>query len=75
MIYYQVKPEYDQTRRLIWKRHKHAFFDDGIFISNELYTARELQKYYIAAPGMFNEILVPKNKIYYFFGARFKMED
>lgn len=75
MIYYKVKPEFDQTPRLIWRRAKHAFYQDGIFVKNELYTVNELKPYYIENDNMFEKITVNKFKTYWFFGARFETED
>ena len=71
MIYYKVKPKYDQTPRLIWKRPKRAFIKDGIFVANELYTGHELRKYYITNEDMFETVNINKFNTYWFFGARF----
>ena len=75
MLYYRVKKEYDQTQKLIWKRQKHAWYQDGILIQNELYTARELAPYGNINENMFDIIRIPKNKICWFFGARYEMEE
>ena len=60
MLYYKVKPQYDNYRKN----------DGDIYIANELYTQKEviqqkLNKSYLDA------VEVPKNQIYFFFGARF----
>lgn len=63
MRYYQVKAEKDQCRRS----------DGSILIGGELYTARELEKFKIRSCYVI-PVEVSKKKIYFFFGARFKME-
>lgn len=47
MNYYRVKPEYDQKQRI--KNHKYTIKrkPDGIYVANELYTAGELEKFYL----------------------------
>lgn len=61
MLYYKVKPQFDQKRRI----------DGSILIANELYTISELFKYRIE-----QECVEPTNisqrDTYFFFGARFK---
>lgn len=69
MIYYKVKPEYDQKTR--FKFHRGGGLEiDGIYIKNELYTAREIKKY-LGATSYCECVEIPKSKIYFFFGARF----
>lgn len=75
MTYYRVKPEFDQTPKMMWKRHKHAWYKDGILIENELYTQRELKPYRNLTEQMFDIVRIPKNKIYWFFGARFELTE
>lgn len=71
MIYYRVKEQYDNLRRYNGK--KVTF--EGIWIGKELYTKKELDK--LTARGVvvlskyFDPVNLPKNKIYFFFGARF----
>lgn len=76
MYYYRVKPEYDQKQRI--KNHKYSIKrkPDGIFVANELYTAGELDKFYLtpAQDAWFERVTIPKNKVYWFFGCRFAME-
>ena len=72
MLYYKVKPESDQF--VIDKKH-------NFLIANELYTVREFEKirynYMKRGRGSaklkecFTIIDIPKNKTYFFFGARF----
>lgn len=61
MLYYKVKPQFDQKRRI----------DGSILIANELYTISELFKYKIP-----EECVEPTNisqrDTHFFFGARFK---
>ena len=77
MNYYRVKPEYDQKQRI--KNHKYIIKrkPDGIFVANELYTAGELEKFYLtpAQDNWFEHVVIPKNKVYWCFGCRFAMDD
>lgn len=77
MRYYRVKPEYDQKQRV--KNSKYAIKrkPDGIYVANELYTASELDKYYLADEqyGWFEVVNIPKNKVYWLFGCRFAMKE
>ena len=60
MKYYKIKEECDNKRRS----------DGSILIKNELYTEKEKEKFNI--PNNFCEVVeISKNKIYWFFGARF----
>lgn len=69
MLYYKVKPEHDNETR--FKFHRGGGLEvDGIFIKNELYTAREIKKY-LGYAKICDVVNVPKNKVYFFFGARF----
>jgi hypothetical protein len=73
-----VKPEYDQKQRI--KNHKCRVKrkPDGIFVANELYTAGELDKFYLTleeGQKWFEPVVIPKNKVYWFFGCRFEMEE
>jgi hypothetical protein len=76
MNYYKVKPEYDQKQRI--KDHKYRIKrkPDGIFVANELYTAGELEKFYLtpSQDEWFERVTIPKNKVYWCFGCRFAME-
>lgn len=77
MYYYRVKPEYDQKQRI--KNHKIIVKrkPDGIYVANELYTAGELEKFYRTKEqyNWFEEVNIPKNKVYWCFGCRFAMEE
>lgn len=69
MLYYKVKPEFNNKPR--YKFHKGGGLEiDGIFIANELYTIRELNKYLDHAKAV-EPVEIPKSKVYFFFGARF----
>lgn len=77
MRYYKVKPEYDQKKRI--KNHKYRIKrqPDGIYVANELYTAGELDKFYLTLEEeqkVFEVVQIPKNKVYWLFGCRFAME-
>jgi hypothetical protein len=69
MLYYKVKPENDNKRR--YKFHRGGGLEiDGIFVGNELYTPKEINKY----PGgvlLCDPVNVSKKQVYFFFGARF----
>ena len=77
MNYYRVKPEYDQKQRIKDHRYTIKRKPDGIYVANELYTAGELEKFYLTEKQFyewFEHVIIPKNKVYWFFGARFAME-
>lgn len=69
MIYYRVKPEYDNAPRFK-ERPNHQLRQDGILVGNELYTERERAKI-MNGDWMFDTVEVPKSRVYFFFGARF----
>ena len=70
MIYYKVKPEYDNKIRYIWN-NKHQGVSNSILIAHELYTEKEFQK--IAnCPAWFEKVEISKRDIYWSFGARFE---
>ena len=74
MTYYRVKPEFDQKVRIKNHKLKIKRVPDGIFIANELYTAGELDKFYLTVEEEyqgFERVIIPKNKVYRVFGARF----
>lgn len=78
MRYYRVKPEYDQKQRIKNHKYKIKRKPDGIFVANELYTAGELEKFYLTweqEREMFERIIIPKNKVYWCFGCRFAMKE
>ena len=65
MKYYKVKPQYDG-------RNKNPRVGDGnIYIANELYTAREVQKQNLNRTFLEEKEIYPKN-VYWFFGARYE---
>lgn len=77
MRYYRVKPEYDQKQRIKNYRYSIKRKPDGIYVANELYTAGELEKFYLTLEQEhkgFEVVEIPKNKVYWFFGCRFAME-
>ena len=69
MKYYRVKPEYDNTYRFKNIYNK-GLSMDGLLIKNELYTPTEAKKY-IGLISCCELVEIPKNKTYFFFGARF----
>lgn len=72
MIYYRVKPRYDNQTRYRWNNH-HQGVPDGIVIGNELYTPREFARLAMC-PEWFETVEVSPRKTYFFFGARFAIE-
>lgn len=71
MKYYRVKPQYDNKTRYKYSYHGQGV-PNGILVSNELYTPKEFEKLAMC-PAWFDIVEIPKNKIYWFFGARFEM--
>lgn len=65
MKYYKVKPQYDG------KSKRSRGYEDGIYIANELYTAREVQRQNLNLAYMEEKEILTKNT-YVFFGARFE---
>ena len=65
MKYYRVLPLYDQRLKNPKSR------DGDIYIANELYTTREIEKQRLNVACM---ELVDIPKIYWFFGARFAVD-
>ena len=43
MLYYKVKPQYDNKVRYTWNNHRQGV-PNGILIGNELYTPGEFKK-------------------------------
>lgn len=66
MTYYKVKPGHGGQRANF--RYKFDYL-----VSNELYTAAEINKYSSLSEALkyCDVVTIPKNKIYWFFGARF----
>jgi len=73
MQYYKVKPQYDNKTRYTWNNH-HQGVSNGILIANELYSPKEFEKLSIC-PDWVEVVEIPKNKIHWFFGARFENEE
>lgn len=69
MQYYRVKPQYDNKTRYT-RNNKGQGVGNGVLIANELYTPKEYKKL-MNCPEWFELVEIPKNKIYFFFGARF----
>ncbi len=71
MLYYRVKPDMDNRALYRYVGTSNTKIKrDGILVANELYTPRERER--IANADKFFDIVeIPKNKTYWFFGARF----
>lgn len=70
MLYYRVKPEYDNKTKYTWNNH-HQGVPNGIIIGNELYTPKEYAKLAMC-PYWFDKVNISQRNIYVFFGARFE---
>ena len=60
MLYYKVKPQYDNYRKN----------DGDIYIADELYTEKEIVKQKLNK-NYLEAVQISKKQIYFFFGARF----
>lgn len=73
MLYYRVKPEHDNAPQM--KKRRHYRLKTGVWIGNELYTPCELNRLekrgIIVNDEIFIPVEIPRNKTYWFFGARF----
>lgn len=67
MTYYRVRKEYDQKRI---SKGKGKFL-----VAKELYTKTERNRMPKISDEVFEKVLIPKSKIYFFFGARFEMTE
>lgn len=65
MLYYRVKPEFDQRRK---KNDPHGC---DFYISNELYTAKEVEKQGLNL-NFLEPVQISKQKTFFCFGARFE---
>ena len=65
MKYYKVKPQYDG------KSKRSRGYEDDVYIANELYTEREVQRQNLNRTFLEEKEIYPKN-VYWFFGARFE---
>lgn len=72
MVYFRVKPECDNFRR--FKRDKSGrLVCDGALIGGQLFTRYEFIKLANSAK-CFEQVTIPKNRTYFFFGVRFECE-
>lgn len=70
MLYFRVKPDFDNRPRYKYVGGSYKVKQDGILIANELYTPGERQR--IANRSeYFEKVEISKRDIYWFFGARF----
>ena len=79
MKYFRVKKEFDNTQKINKKAHLTRYhYKNDIWIGGELYTIGEVERLrknnIIIDEKMFDFIEIPKNKTYFFFGARFAEE-
>lgn len=71
MKYLMVKKEYDGFPRYILKNGR--IIKNYEFVGGELFTEKQIEKFYKVDYKMFDEVEVSKRKIYYFFGCRFPL--
>ena len=71
MLYYMVKPQYDNKNRYRWNNNGQGVADGSILVANELYTPCEFAKL-ANCPAWFEKVNISKKNIYFFFGARFE---
>ena len=72
MTYYKVPPKFDG--RAVIGKGLYSGTPKRFLIENELYTEKECDKYGISLNGL-EVVNVSRKRIYWFFGARFEMED
>ena len=69
MVYYRVRKEFDNFPQ------NPRIHDGNILIGGELFTKKEFNKLPYVYAGAFEKVDIPKNRTYYFFGARFQEEE
>ena len=69
MVYYRVRKEFDNFPK------NPRIHDGNILIGEELFTEKEFNKLPYVYAGAFEKVDIPKNKTYWFFGARFEKEE
>ena len=72
MKYFKVPASLDG--RAVIKKGLYCGKIQRFLIKNELYTAKELQKYGITETGLI-PVDIPKSRIFWNFGARFEMKE
>ena len=70
MIYYRVKPQYDQKRKDPMSARRCNFL-----VAHELYTESERKKMPKVSSDAFERVEIPKTRTYWFFGARFEKRE
>lgn len=77
MKYYKTKEQYDGYRILVKPETKHYCVYHGELVKGELFTEKELQRLFYPRDfprHIFDEVEIPKNNTYKFFGVRFSFE-
>lgn len=72
MMYYKVRPEYDNKPRYTINA-KGRIVCDSILVANELYTPSEFGRIK-NCKECFEKVDISKSRVYFCFGARFEME-
>ena len=69
MMYYKVKPEYDQTYK------NPRIHNADILVKNALYTEAERKKMQFVSDKCFEIVDIPRNKTGLFFGVTYAFAD
>lgn len=72
MKYYRVKKDSDNVRRISMNKYLRPCID-GIYVQNELYTPKEIEKF-IGWKKHVIPVEVSKKQTYFFFGSRFSYD-
>ena len=75
MLYYRVKPDMDNRKKFVYTGGStQKIKQDGLLVGNELYTPGE-RKHIANTDKFFEKVEISQRKIYWFFGARFALEN
>ena len=73
MLYYMIDSDMDNKSRRVKDPKTGKVMRRGIWVADELYTAKEISKY-IDFEKVSRPVNVSKRRIFWFFGARFAEE-
>ena len=68
MTFYRVKKKFDNHCK------NPKIHNGDILVGNELYTEKERKKLKYVSDEAFDIVEIPKNRTYWFFGARFQLD-
>lgn len=72
MLYFKVKPEYDNVPMSYVDDETGYLLHNDILIADELYTPNELSRLRDVSLEWFELVDVKEEDVYFFFGARFE---